>query len=153
MQREIYTPDMGPPQGPGPSREIYASMGGPAITQMLEDFYAQLGQSSIRHLFAPDEAGRLIAARKSALFFIFLLGGPPTYQETHGPPRMRARHLPFVIDAAGRQAWLDCFFGVLQDAPTRYGFPPEHLDGFKKFLEDFSAWMVNTQATPSTRSE
>ena len=59
--------------------------------------------------------------------------------------RSRARHLPFVIDAAGRQAWLDCFFKVLNDAPARYGFPPEHVDGFKKFLEDFSAWMVNTQ--------
>lgn len=145
MDREIFTPDIGPPQGPGPSKEVYARMGGEAITRMLEDFYEELGRSPIRQLFAADQAERRAAAHKSALFFTFLLGGPPLYQEQHGSPRMRARHLPFVIDAAGRQAWLDCFFRVLEGAEAKYGFPPEHLPGFKQFLEDFSAWMVNTR--------
>ncbi len=107
---------------------------------MLADFYQELGKSEIKGLFPPDLEA---ASRKSALFFVTLLGGPPLYAETYGPPRMRARHLPFEIDEAARRIWLDCFNRVLQDAPVKYGFPAEHLDGFKKFLEDFSGWMVN----------
>jgi hypothetical protein len=34
---------------------------------------------------------------------------------------------------------------VLADAPARYGFPDEHLAGFRAFLRDFSLWMVNTE--------
>jgi hypothetical protein len=33
---------------------------------------------------------------------------------------------------------------VLEHAPARYNFPPEHLPVFRAFLEGFSAWMVNT---------
>lgn len=135
----IYTPPGGP-QGRPPSPEIYLKMGRENIFHMLADFYQELGKSEIKGLFPPDLEA---ASRKSALFFVTLLGGPPLYAETYGPPRMRARHLPFEIDEAARRIWLDCFNRVLQDAPVKYGFPAEHLDGFKKFLEDFSGWMVN----------
>jgi len=140
MPREIHTPPEGPPQGPGPSRDIYPLMGEGNIFRMLSDFYQELEKSEIRGLFPPDMEA---ASRKSALFFVGLLGGPPLYAQTYGPPRMRARHLPFEIDESARQVWLDCFNRILSDAPAKYGFPSEHLEGFKKFLENFSAWMVN----------
>ena len=107
---------------------------------MLSDFYQELEKSEIRSLFPPDMEE---ASQKSALFFVTLLGGPPLYAQTYGPPRMRARHLPFEIDEAARKVWLDCFDRVLKNADSKYHFPPEHLEGFKKFLSDFSAWMVN----------
>jgi hemoglobin len=91
-------------------------------------------------MFPEDLRG---ASRKSALFFIQLLGGPPRYSQEHGPPMLRARHLPFAIDEGARQVWLGCFFKTLEGAETRYGFPPEHLEGFKGFLDAFSGWMVN----------
>ena len=84
------------------------------------------------------------ASRKSAAFFVGLLGGPPLYHQLYGNPAMRARHMPFLIDEAARQEWLRCFETVLADAPARYNFPAEHLDGFRTFLHGFSAWMVNT---------
>jgi hemoglobin len=137
--REIYVPPQGPPSE-GPSREIYARMGEEAIFRLLEDFYAELGESPIRSLFPEDLKA---ASRKSAMFFTGLLGGPPLYHQAYGPPRMRARHIPFEIDEHARQVWLACFNKVLDQAPEKYGFPPEHLPGFRKFLEGFSAWMVN----------
>lgn len=140
MTREIFTPPGGPPQGPGPSREIYPAMGEENIFRMVSDFYGELGRSPIRSLFPADLEE---ASRKSAKFFVQVLGGPPLYVIDHGPPRMRARHLPFEIDEAARRIWLDCFDRILEAAPEKYAFPVEHLAGFKKFLEDFSAWMVN----------
>ncbi len=141
MDREspIYTPPGGPPGRP-PSPEIYPKMGQENIFKMLSDFYQELGKSEIRALFPNDMEE---ASKKSALFFVTLLGGPPLYAQTYGPPRMRARHLPFEIDEAARKVWLDCFDRVLESADSKYNFPPEHLEGFKNFLSDFSAWMVN----------
>lgn len=138
--RIIHTPPGGPPQGPGPSREIYGLMGEANIYRMMSDFYAELGRSDVRHLFPQDLEA---ASRKSAAFFIGLLGGPPIYVEKYGSPRMRARHLPFEIDERARQIWLGCFDRTLEGAEGKYGFPPQHLQGFKEFLVSFSAWMVN----------
>ncbi len=137
----MFTPPVNPREIVSPSREIYAAMGEENITRMLEDFYAELEHSSIRNLFPGDMRA---SAHKSAAFFVGLLGGPPLYQQRYGNPMMRARHLPFVINQVSRDEWLACFERVLQDAPTRYNFPPEHLAGFREFLRGFSLWMMNS---------
>lgn len=141
MADDVYVPPSGPPQQ-GPSREIFARMGQENIFKMCEDFYAELEKSPIRPLFPADMKE---ASKKIAAFLAGLLGGPPLYHQTYGPPRMRARHLPFPIDEKARQAWLSSFKRTLAGAETKYNFPPEHLPGFIRFLEDFSSWMVNQQ--------
>lgn len=140
MSEQPYVPPLRPNEIPSPSRDIYASMGADNIYQMLEDFYRLLEDSSIRHLFPAD---MVQASRKSADFFIGLLGGPPLYHQRYGNPAMRARHLRIPITYADRQVWLDCFEAVLAEAETRYAFPAEHLPGFHAFLVGFSEWMVN----------
>ena len=139
MNREIFVPPGGPPQS-GPSRDIYPLMGEENIFKMMSDFYKELEKSEIRRLFPPDMEE---ASKKSAKFFVQVLGGPPLYVIDHGPPRMRQRHLPFEIDEAARQVWLECFARVLEGADKKYNFPAQHLQGFRDFLRDFSAWMVN----------
>lgn len=138
----IYIPPEGPPQNILPSQEIFAAMGENNIYRMLEDFYLELEKSSIRHIFPSDMRE---ASHKSAAFFVFILGGPPLYQQQHGPPRMRQRHLPFRIDEEARQVWLDCFQRILANADKKYQFPMEHIKSFNLFLDKFSAWMVNTK--------
>src|SRR5262245_8317321 len=54
MERVIYTPPTGPPQGPGPSKEIYSLMGEENIFRMMSDFYKELERSDVRSLFPPD---------------------------------------------------------------------------------------------------
>jgi hemoglobin len=141
MTRTIYVPPGGPPRVNPPSQEIYAVMGDDNIVQMLEDFYRELEGSWLRPMFADD---MVAASRKSAAFFVGLLGGPPLYHQLYGNPAMRARHMPFPIDEAARQEWLRCFDVILADAPARYNFPAVHLAGFRAFLDGFSGWMVNT---------
>jgi len=140
MSRIIYTPPGGPPQGPAPSREIYRLMGEENIFRMISDLYKELEKSEVRHLFP---ANMEEASKKSAAFFVGLLGGPPIYVEKYGSPRMRARHLPFEIDEKARQVWLACFDRVLEGAEAKYQFPSQYLPGFKDFLHSFSSWMVN----------
>lgn len=115
-------------------------MGEEAIFRLARDFYAELEASPIRALFPGDLAE---ASQKLAKFLTPLFGGPPLYQKEYGPPRMRARHIPFVIKESERGIWLACFFRVLDRGG--YGIPEAEMPGLKKFLEDFSAWMVNAQ--------
>jgi hemoglobin len=117
-------------------------MGEANIFLMMADFYNELEQSDIHHLFPQDMQK---ASEKSAAFFVGLFGGPPLYQMRYGNPMMRARHLPFVIDETARQTWLTCFNKVLDRAVADYDFPEDHLPAFLKFLEGFSGWMVNTK--------
>jgi hemoglobin len=123
-----------------PSREIFAVMGEDNITRMIADLYLELEHSAIRGMFGRDMAA---GAERSAAFFIGLLGGPPRYHERYGNPMMRARHMPFPIDAAARDVWLACFDRVLEHADS-YRFPAEHLPGFRAFLQGFATWMMNT---------
>lgn len=141
-RREIYVPPEGPPPGEKPNPEIYERMGEDNIFSMLADFYEELAKSEIRSLFPEDMRE---ASKKSAAFFVFLLGGPPLYHERHGSPMMRKRHLPFKIDEHARQVWLDCFRKILVDSDKKYSFPIEHKESFFRFLEGFSRWMVNTK--------
>ena len=110
--------------------------------QMLEDLYGELEKSSVRHLFPPD---MVAASRRSAAFFVQLLGGPPLFSQAYGPPRLRQRHIPFEIDQAARDEWVACFDRTLADAEERYGFPVEHLETFRTFLGTFANWMVNAE--------
>ncbi len=142
--KDIYIPPGGPPQQ-RPNPAIYAKMGEANIFRMLEDFYLRLEKSEIRPMFPED---MVQASKKSGAFFVFLLGGPPLYQQRYGAPMMRQRHLPFAIDEAARQTWLACFREVLVDADKKYQFPMEYMAEFMTFLERFSAWMVNTRAKP-----
>lgn len=143
MSRPVYVPRIDPAQIKAPSRDIHDGMGAANIFAMIEAFYGELERSSLRSLFPAD---MIAASKRSAAFFVGLLGGPPLYHQRYGNPMMRARHLPFPITMGARKEWLECFERVLADAPARYGFPAEHLPGFRAFLRDFSLWMVNTES-------
>ena len=42
-------------------------------------------------------------------------GGPGTYSEERGHPRLRMRHAGFAIDLAARDAWLECMMAAIND--------------------------------------
>jgi hemoglobin len=141
LTKQFYVPPGGPPQE-RPHPGIFVAMGEANIFQMVADFYKRLEQSPLRPLFPEDMQE---ASKRSAAFFVFLLGGPPLYHERYGAPRMRQRHLPFAIDEDARNIWLKCFEEILDEAVVKYSFPAEHLKSFKGFLEQFSTWMVNNR--------
>ena len=139
METPHYTPPGGPPQVERPNPAIYEAMGQDNIFRLCEDFYAELEHSDIRPMFPED---MVEASQKQAKYFVFLLGGPPLFQNEYGHPRLRGRHMPFPIDEKARQTWLDCFTKTLGKG-ERYDFPEEYLPELLLFLDEFSKWMVN----------
>lgn len=142
--RAIWTPPSGPPQTERIPGAVYGAMGEENVFAFTRAFYRRLAGSEIAHLFPRGERNLMAAADKSAALNVFLMGGPHMYQQRHGPPRLRMRHMPFVIDEAGRRAWMRCFRETLAEAPEKFGMPAEHVGAVEKFYDDFSGWMVNT---------
>ena len=140
---DTYIPPGGPPQTSPPSPEIYQTMGRDGVYRMLADFYELLGQSEISHMFPSDSAALQMASRKSAAFFVQICGGPQLYTTQFGPPRLRARHLPFKIGDKEKEIWLASFVKILEFAPEKYNFPKQHMEGFVQWLTAFAEWMVN----------
>lgn len=139
-----YVPPIDPGTITPPSKEIFDALGEDAIMAMVRRVYDALATSAVAHLFPPPGPALATAAERSGAFFVGLLGGPSRYHERYGNPMMRARHLPFAIGLAERNAWLSCWDAVLSgpDAPN---LTKEHEASFRAFLEGFSLWMTNKQ--------
>jgi len=149
--REIWTPPGGPPQTDRIPAAVYQAMGEDGIVAFTRAFYRRLSMSSIARMFPKGERNLMAAADKSAAMNVFLMGGPHLYQQRYGPPRLRMRHFPFVIDEAARREWMRCFRETLAEAPAQFGMPAEHVGAVEKFYDDFSKWMVNAKGEETER--
>ena len=88
------------------STEFFERAGGePAFRLLVERFYAGVAEDELLRPLYP-EADLEPAADRLALFLIQYWGGPSTYSDNRGHPRLRMRHAPFVIGLAERDAWL-----------------------------------------------
>jgi hemoglobin len=85
---------------------FYAAVGGDETFRRLVDaFYAGVAEDPVlRRLYPEDDLGP--AADRLRMFLIQYWGGPNTYSQQRGHPRLRMRHAPFAIGVAARDAWL-----------------------------------------------
>ncbi len=94
------------PEPARPTESFYAVVGGePTFRRLVATFYAGVREDLVlRPLYPEDELDA--AQERLTLFLIQYWGGPPTYGDLRGHPRLRMRHAPFVIGPAERDAWL-----------------------------------------------
>lgn len=88
----------------------YELLGGDAgIRRLVDRFYDLMDSSPEAATIRALHAESLKASRdKLYLYLSYWTGGPQTYIEQRGHPRLRARHLPFTISSRERDEWLWC---------------------------------------------
>ena len=88
------------------SETPYDQFGGEQFfTALVADFYAGVaGDPDLRPMYPEDDLGP--AEHRLRLFLMQYWGGPTTYSDERGHPRLRLRHQPFPIDEAARDRWL-----------------------------------------------
>lgn len=103
--------------------DVYGAIGAEGFQRLVAAFYAQVpGDDLLGPMYpAHDMAG---AEERLCLFLIGRFGGPPTYMERRGHPRLRMRHAPYRLDEAARNRWVQLMDraldeAVLPDAATR----------------------------------
>jgi hemoglobin len=102
---------------PTPEKAPYDMIGGePAVRRLIDRFYDLMDLTPeyyvIRKLHPQDLSG---SREKLFMFLSGWLGGPPLYMQKHGHPMLRARHLPFAIGIAERDAWLACMKQAMEE--------------------------------------
>lgn len=91
---------------PPPGDSFYAEIGGTdTFGRLVRHFYAGVAEDPVLRPLYPDPDLRA-AEQRLTMFLIQYWGGPRTYSEQRGHPRLRMRHQPFRIGAAERDAWL-----------------------------------------------
>ena len=84
---------------------LYERVGGDAFFASLVDrFYAGVEADALLRPLYPRDLAR--PRRHLALFLAQYWGGPHTYSQERGHPRLRMRHVRFRIGPAEREAWL-----------------------------------------------
>jgi hemoglobin len=95
--------------------QIFDVIGEDGFARLVRAFYAQVpGDDILGPLYPPhDLAG---AEHRLRDFLVGRFGGPPRYIEQRGHPRLRMRHMPFVIDEAARNRWVRLMDRALDEA-------------------------------------
>jgi len=103
---------------PGPDGEptVYELAGGSDFFESLVDrFYKGVALDPVLLPLYPQPEDLAPARRRLTLFLIQYWGGPTTYSEERGHPRLRMRHAPFVIGPVERDRWLLHMRAAVQD--------------------------------------
>ncbi|MCW2574818.1 MAG: glbO [Modestobacter sp.] len=88
------------------ARTFYAEIGGePTFRALVARFYAGVREDPIlRPMYPADDWDG--AETRLRMFLEQYWGGPTTYSDNRGHPRLRMRHAPFAVDEKARDAWL-----------------------------------------------
>ncbi|MET8144367.1 globin [Sphaerisporangium sp. NPDC005288] len=91
---------------PAESMSFYDAVGGSeAFERLVHRFYQGVKDDPLLRPLYPEE-DLTGAEERLRMFLVQYWGGPTTYGEQRGHPRLRMRHAPFVIGEPERDAWL-----------------------------------------------
>ncbi len=125
-----------------PRQSFYVAVGGePTFRRIVSRFYAEVATDEIlRPLYPEEDLGP--AEERQTLFLMQYWGGPTTYSDERGHPRLRMRHQPFVIGPAARDAWLRAMRIGIDEADVPEPYRTELWDYFVTVAEN----MMNSRA-------
>ena len=124
----------------GAQESFYEAVGGEqTFHRIVSRFYAEVARDElVRPLYPEQDLGP--AEERLRLFLTQYWGGPQTYSQRRGHPRLRMRHAPFRIGPAERDAWLRCMRVAVDEA----GLDEQHRAKLWSYLEMAANSLVNT---------
>lgn len=93
---------------------FYDEVGGaPTFRALVHEFYRRVAEDPLlRPMYPEDDLGP--AEDRLRMFLEQYWGGPTTYSQQRGHPRLRMRHMPYRIDRDARDAWLDNMLAAIE---------------------------------------
>ncbi|MDQ3404415.1 MAG: globin [Actinomycetota bacterium] len=124
----------------GTPENFYDAVGGEeTFRRIVARFYAEVAKDDVlRPMYPETDLGP--AEDRLRLFLMQYWGGPHTYSDQRGHPRLRMRHQPFTIGPIARDAWLRC----MRVAVDEVDMPDQHRARLWEYLEMAANSMVNS---------
>jgi len=122
------------------TQTFYEAIGGePTFRRLIARFYAEVASDEIlRPLYPEQDLGP--AEERLRLFLMQYWGGPTTYSDERGHPRLRMRHAPFRIGPPQRDAWLR----AMRVAVDESGIAEPHRSQLWDYLQSTAHHMMNS---------
>ncbi len=119
---------------------FYDQVGGmDTFRRLVDAFYRGVAADEVlKPMYPEEDLGP--AAERLTLFLAQYWGGPTTYGELRGHPRLRMRHMPFHVDPDARDRWL----AHMRAAVDEIALPPAFEVPLWDYLERAAHAMVNT---------
>ncbi len=122
------------------STSFHAAVGGhETFVRLVDRFYDGVASDPVLSAMYP-EADHAGARERLTMFLEQYWGGPTTYSEQRGHPRLRMRHAPFAVDLDARDRWLRHFRAALDSVDLT----PEQDERFWDYVTHAATFMVNT---------
>src|SRR5918999_440662 len=122
------------------ARTFYDEVGGaPTFTRLVARFYAGVRSDPVLAPLYPQDDWEGAESRLTQ-FLEQYWGGPTTYSEQRGHPRLRMRHAPFKVNPDARDRWLR----HMRTAVDSLGLAPIHEAQLWDYLERAAFSMINT---------
>lgn len=120
--------------------EFFEAVGGSEVfAKLAKVFYEGIAQDEVlRQMYPEDNLGP--AEERLRMFLEQYWGGPSTYQELRGHPRLRMRHAPYKINPEARDRWL----AHMRKAVDSLGLAPVYEEELWSYLERAAYAMLNT---------
>lgn len=127
---------------PGGPMSFYEAVGGePFFRDLVARFYQRVREDPVLlPLYPADDLDG--AEERLALFLMQYWGGPTTYSERRGHPRLRMRHAPYPVGTAQIEAWLANMRAALDSMDLDESLAAE----FWAYVERAAVFMRNTPA-------
>lgn len=123
---------------------VFEAVGGAEFfVDLVDRFYRRVGTDLLLRPLYPDDLTD--SRRHMALFLQQYWGGPGTYSEERGHPRLRGRHVPFVIGEAERDAWFGHMAAALDALVAERGTPPELEAQMLDYFANAADFLVNAR--------
>ncbi len=117
---------------------IFSAVGGmETFVRLVERFYASVETDALVRPLYPDDLTD--SKRRLTLFLVQYFGGPRTYSDERGHPRLRMRHLRFTITQAVRDAWVQ----HMTTALVTLALPEHEHATLQRYLEDTATFLIN----------
>ena len=125
---------------PAPLPTFYEAVGGhETFVRLVDAFYDGVAADDVlRAMYPEEDLGP--AKERLTLFLEQYWGGPTTYGEQRGHPRLRMRHAPFQVNPDARDRWLR----HMRTAVDSLGLAPIHEAQLWDYLERAAFSMINT---------
>lgn len=118
---------------------VYDAVGGmPFFTALVERFYARVSKDIMLRPLYPDDLGP--STVHLALFLAQYWGGPTTYSDQRGHPRLRMRHAPFAVGQRERDHWLAAMSAALDECELE----PEVRQRFDDYFTMAADHLINS---------
>ena len=119
---------------------VYGLIGEAGFQRLVAAFYRRVRTDDLLGPMYPEQdfAG---AEQRLREFLIQRFGGPQSYSEKRGHPRLRIRHAPFPIDQTARDRWVSLMEAALAEADLS----PAAVAPLRKFFHDAATFMMNRE--------